>query len=386
MNSSHAAPEDRAAPAAADALSAEAPGSEQATPAFVAALLKTIGLGVAVADPDTWRIEFENGAFFGWFPPDPGQEDTLPARLPQLDIEKASQRLEKRRAYRFDTEVGTGARTVTLEVQVQLHELGDETRLVVECQDVTKRKEAEHMLDSYARMVEKHTREVQRERERAEKLLLNIMPRAVFEEMKEFGSVAPQQFDNATILMLDFAGHTDMAVSREAGALISELNDIFSAFDRIVELFGCERMKTMGDAYMAVAGVPEATDDHAENIARVALRMRRYLEKRNASHPEAWRGRIGVHSGPVVGSIVGVQKYVYDIFGPGVNMASRMEELAEPMQIVISEETFRRIGAEFITSELGELDVKGFGTQRIYSLDAETSARANPSGHSSAWM
>ena len=232
MNSSHAAPEDRATPRAADALSAQAPGSEQATPAFVAALLKTIGLGVAVADPDTWRIEFENGAFFGWFPPDPGQEDTLPARLPQLDIEKASQRLEKRRAYRFDTEVGTGARTVTLEVQVQLHELGDETRLVVECQNVTKRKEAEHMLDSYARMVEKHTREVQRERERAEKLLLNIMPRAVFEEMKEFGSVAPQQFDNATILMLDFAGHTDMAVSREAGALISELNDIFSAFDR----------------------------------------------------------------------------------------------------------------------------------------------------------
>jgi class 3 adenylate cyclase len=166
-----------------------------------------------------------------------------------------------------------------------------------------------------------------------------------------------------------------MAISRDPGSLVSELNDIFSAFDRIVELFNCERMKTIGDAYMAVAGIPEASSDHVQNAARVALRMRRYLERRNTSHREAWRGRIGMHTGPVVGSIVGVQRYVYDIFGPGVNMAARMEALSEPMQITITEDVFEQIGDEFICSERGEFEVKGFGTQTLYSLDDEVDHR-----------
>lgn len=231
------------------------------------------------------------------------------------------------------------------------------------------------MLDSYSRMAEKNARELQREKERAEKLLLNIMPRAVFEEMKDFGSVSPQRFDDATILMLDFVDFTEMTVSQNPSELVSELNDIFSAFDRIVELFGCERMKTIGDAYLAVSGLPEANDDHAQAVARVALRMKRYLEKRNESRREPWLGRIGIHSGPVVGSIVGVQKYVYDIFGPGVNMAARMEALADPMQIVVTSDTYAKIKDEFTCTDLGEHDVKGFGVQRLYSLDAEWSHR-----------
>ena len=96
-----------------------------------------------------------------------------------------------------------------------------------------------------------------------------------------------------------------MAVSREPGTLIAELNDIFTAFDRIVELFGCERIKTIGDAYMAVSGLPETTPDHTQNIARAALRILRYLDRRNAAHPEQWHCRIGINSGPVIGSIVG---------------------------------------------------------------------------------
>ena len=299
----------------------------------------------------------------------------MPSRLKDLDLEKAEKRLEKGRAYRFDAEIGSGARAATVEVQIQRRELDGRERMLVECRDVTKRKEAEHMLDSYSRMAEKNARELQREKERAERMLLNIMPRAVVEEMKDFGSVAPQRFESASVLLLDFVDFTDMTVARELGALVSELNDIFSAFDRIVELFGCERMKTIGDACMAVAGIPAEADDHAEAIARVALRMRRYLEKRNASHPEPWLGRMGIHSGPVVGSIVGVQKYVYDIFGPGVNLASRLEAIADPMQILLSRETFDLIGEQFMLTEQGEVDVKGFGSQRIYSLDGETNLK-----------
>jgi class 3 adenylate cyclase len=335
------------------------------------ALLQSLGWGVAVADPDTWEIGFENAAFFEWFPPETGEEVHLGRRLPGLDEGKARDRLEAGRPYRFELEVGSGARVVNVEAELRPLALDGREHVLVECRNVTKRKEVEVMLDSYSRMVEKNTRDLQREKERVEKLLLNIMPKAVYEEMKDFGSTTPQRFDDATILMSDFVGFTSMAISRDPSALVSELNDIFSAFDRIVELFNCERMKTIGDAYMAVAGLPEPTSDHAQSIARVALRLRRYLERRNASHTEEWQCRIGIHTGPVVGSIVGVQKYVYDIFGPGVNMASRMESLSGPMEITVSEDTYRLIRDEFSCTDRGEVEVKGFGTQRIYTLDAE---------------
>jgi len=342
---------------------------------FLQELLKTLGLGVAVADPDDWEILFENAQFFSWFGPDEEVDAGLDHRLPGLDAERARTRLEKGRAYRFEAESGEGARKVPIEITLRGCKFGERDLVVVECEDIGKRKEAEYMLDSHTRMVEKYTRDLKREKERAQKLLLNIMPRAVYEEMKDFGSVTPQRYDAATILMLDFVGFTDMAVSRDPGSIVSELNDIFSAFDRIVELFNCERMKTIGDAYMAVAGIPEESSDHAQSIARVALRMRRYLERRNTSHREAWQGRIGIHSGPVVGSIVGVQRYVYDIFGPGVNLASRMETLAEPMEITITEQTHELIREEFICSERGEEEVKGFGKQRVFTLDGELEAR-----------
>jgi len=193
----------------------------------------------------------------------------------------------------------------------------------------------------------------------------------VYEEMRDYGTSTPQRFECASVLMLDFVDFTEMAVSQDPSAIIAELNDIFSAFDRIVEMFGCERIKTIGDAYMAVSGVPEATSDHAQNIAKVALRMRRYLEKRNAAHPAEWLCRIGINSGPLIGSIVGVQKYVYDIFGPGVNLAARMETYSDPMRITLSEETYELIRDDFLCSERGEFEVKGFGSMRLYDLEGE---------------
>jgi adenylate cyclase len=361
--------------AAADAPARDATPGQQETTEFYRELAQTVDVGLAVADPDAWSILFENARFFELFAPDPLAEDTLPSRVPSIDLEKAGSRLEKGRPYSLEAEAGSGARTRSLEVKLQRCTLDERELVIVECHDVTKAKQAEHMLDSYSRMADKNARDLKREKERAEKLLLNIMPRAVYEEMKDFGSVTPQRFDEATILMLDFAGFTDMAVSKDAGSLVSELNDIFSAFDRIVELFNCERMKTIGDAYMAVAGLPEPSSDHAQSIARVALRMRRYLERRNTSHREPWLGRIGIHTGTVVGSIVGVQRYVYDIFGPGVNMAARMEQMSEPMEITISEETYELIRQEFVCSEIGEAEVKGFGRQRIFTLDAELEDR-----------
>ena len=227
------------------------------------------------------------------------------------------------------------------------------------------------MLDSYSKLAEKNARDLEKEKDRVEKLLLNIMPRPVFEEMKEYGTATPQRFDAVSILMLDFVGFTDMTIAQDATAIISELNDIFSAFDRISEMFDCERVRTIGDAYMAVSGLLEASPDHPANIARLALRFRRYLERRNAAHAQQWSARIGINTGPVIGSLVGVQKYVYDLFGPGVNLAARMETLSEPMRITVNEATYNLLKNDFHFAERGEHDVKGFGSQRLFFLEGE---------------
>jgi class 3 adenylate cyclase len=260
-------------------------------------------------------------------------------------------------------------------VELRQETLDDRAMLLVQCHNASKQKEAEYMLDSYSRMAEKNARELQKEKERVEKLLLNIMPRSVYEEMKDLGTATPQRFDSASVLMLDFVDFTDMAISRDPSALIAELNDIFSAFDRISDLFECERIKTMGDAYLAVSGLPEANAEHAASIAKVALRMRRYLVRRNASHPTQWNCRIGIATGPVIGSLVGIQKYVYDVFGPAPNLAARLESLSAPMQITLSEDTYALIRDDFIISERGRVEVKGFGTQTLYTLDGQTGSK-----------
>jgi adenylate cyclase len=331
-------------------------------------LLQSLRLGVAVVEPDSLEILFENARFFAWFKPAGAELELLPERLPGQDWTKVRTRLDQGRACRIETEVRDGARSVSLDLELRREELDGCTLIIVEAQDISKQKEAEYMLDSYSKMAEKHAREIQKEKERVEKLLLNIMPRAVYEEIKDFGAATPQRFEQASVLMLDFVDFTEMAIARDPSAIVAELNDIFSAFDRIVEMFGCERIKTIGDAYMAVSGLPEANPDHAINIARVATRMRRYIERRNASHPTQWLCRIGINTGPVIGSIVGVQKYVYDIFGPAVNLAARLEELSEPMQITLCGDTVELVRDAFLCRPRGVCQIKGFGERELWTL------------------
>lgn len=269
-------------------------------------------------------------------------------------------------------EVKARRRPVALQLRVSLQSFKDRRFVIVEAQNISKLKEFEYMMDSYAKMLERNERDLRREKERAEKLLLNIMPRQIYEEIKAIGVTTPQRYDECTVLMLDFVDFTEMSVSRDPSALIAELNDIFTAFDRIVEQYGCERIKTIGDAYIAVSGLPEPAPDHAANIARVALRMLRYLDRRNEGKSDQWRCRIGINAGPLVGSMVGVQKFVYDIFGPGVNLAARLEALSAPMQITLDAATARLLQADFKLEEIGESEIKGFGKRMLYRLVGES--------------
>jgi adenylate cyclase len=347
------------------------PAAVENNPETLRLVAQSLSSGIAVVDPDSWEVVFENANFFKWFPPGEDADEPLTARLEGFNTGRATSRTSEGRPYSFETESNAGGRAIPISIDVRAlkdHPLG---LLLVECKDITKQKQSEYMLESYSTMVERNTREIQREKDRVERLLLNIMPKSVYEEMKDYGTVTPQLFENASILMLDFAGHTDMAIARDPAALITELNDIFTVFDRITDLFGAERIRTVGDAYMAVSGLPEPNPEHAQNCARVALRMLRYIERRNSAHAEDWYCRIGIHSGPVIGSLVGVQKYVYDIFGPGVNMAARMESLSEPMKITISESTYQLLKDDFLCVERGEFDVKGFGPNNLYFLERE---------------
>jgi adenylate cyclase len=336
-------------------------------------VLQSLGEGVAVVDPETWEIDLENARFFEWFPCEelegPG---TITDRIEGYDVERASRRVEAGRPYEMEIEVKVGNRTHPLRVLTsRLGGDGGVDRVLVEAFDVSKQREAEYMLESYSHLAERNARDLQKEKEKVERLLLNIMPRPVFEEMRDYGTATPQHFESASIVMLDFVGFTKMAIANDAHAIISELNDIFSAFDRIVDMFGCERLRTIGDAYMAVSGLPEPNPEHSQNAARAALRMRRYIERRNAAHTQQWSARIGLHSGPVIGSLVGVQKYVYDLFGPGVNLAARMETLSEPMKITVNEDTMALLKDDFSFTERGEFEVKGFGPQQLYFLDGQ---------------
>jgi adenylate cyclase len=333
--------------------------------------IERLGIGVALANLTDWSVLLDNPKFVQWFPHENGLLSSLTSRLEGFNPEHAAKRLSEGKPFLFETNSRNGGRSVPIAVELKPLLDKDHSTVLVECRDISKQKQMEYMLETYSKMAEKHSRDLEREKMRAEKLLLNIMPRSVCEEMKLFGMVTPQRFDHASILLLDFVGFTDMAISRSPSALVAELNDIFTAFDRIVENFGCERIKTIGDAYMAVAGLPEADPDHAQNLARVALRMKRYIERRNTSNPEVWKCRIGISSGPVVGSILGVHKYVYDIFGPGVNLASRMETMSEAMQITISESTYLLVRDDFVCSERGVFQVKGFGEQKLFGLEGE---------------
>ena len=330
---------------------------------FNNALLNNVGVAIAIFDLNSLEILFNNLKFHELFI-DRAANATIDQIIGISDIDK----IKDSDGWTQEIEIKVKRRQTSLSIQVSRQELSGQEVGLVECHNISKVKELEYMLESYSKMVEKNARELRREKERAERLLLNIMPKTVVEELKEFGVTTPQRYDDASVLMLDFVGFTEMSISQDPTALVSELNDIFTSFDRIVEQFGCERIKTIGDAYMAVSGSPDPTVDHIHNIAQAALLFRRYIERRNKTSTVKWSCRIGIATGPVIGSIVGVQKYVYDIFGPGVNLASRMEALSNSMEITLPRSVYDKIEKDFQMEPIGQHDIRGFGEMELFHL------------------
>ncbi len=217
--------------------------------------------------------------------------------------------------------------------------------------------------------LEEQNRRLEEEKLKSETLLLNVLPVQVAKELIEKGHFTPQRYDNVSVCFVDIVQFTAAASLLEPEIVIAELNDIFTGFDCIVEKHDCERMKTVGDAYLCVCGFSEEKEDHAHNMATAALEMIDFLVRRNEHATHQWQVRIGIHTGSVVGGIVGTKKYLYDIFGDTVNIAARLEGLAPPMRVTVSEDVYRLLGQDFILSCSSEVAMKGKGRQAMYILE-----------------
>ena len=207
------------------------------------------------------------------------------------------------------------------------------------------------------------------QRQKTEELLANTLPAKVIADLKEHGSSKPDLFPNVTVLFSDFVNFTSFSSKISPELLINELSDLFTAFDEIMDKHHCERIKTIGDAYLAVCGMPDEDPDHAKNMVKAAIDMTEYLKQRNSKSAYTWEARIGVHSGPVVGGIVGVKKYLYDIFGDTVNTASRVETASEALKVTISQATRELLTDDFNFTPRGLVDLKGKEDMNLYFVN-----------------
>jgi guanylate cyclase len=201
------------------------------------------------------------------------------------------------------------------------------------------------------------------ERERAEGLLLNVLPAEVAAELKETGHTTARRYESISVLFADIVGFTPLSAEMDPEAMVGQLNTVFTHFDQLANKFGCEKIRTIGDGYMVAAGVPVPRDDHAYALASMALEMLDYAKTGPLSF------RLGINSGPVVAGVVGISKFQYDLWGDTVNIASRMESHGEPDRIQISEATYRLIKDDFNTTLRGPIEVKGKGTLTTWYLE-----------------
>jgi class 3 adenylate cyclase len=209
------------------------------------------------------------------------------------------------------------------------------------------------------------------EQEKSERLLLNILPTAIASRLKQGERTIAERFAGVTVLFADVVDFVSFANRTEPETLVTLLNDMFSRFDQLAGRHGLEKIKTIGDSYLVVGGLPERRDDHAEAVARMALEMLEALKEFNAHWKMGLRLRIGLNSGPVVAGVIGRQKFSYDLWGSTVNLASRMQSSGVPDCIQISAATHVLLEGKFRLTPRGTVLCKGIGDVRTYLLDGE---------------
>ncbi|MFN5006067.1 MAG: adenylate/guanylate cyclase domain-containing protein [Ignavibacteria bacterium] len=334
-------------------------------------LIEQISFAVLLIDETSFDVTYTNHAAKLWLGNIIGQ--SIVSLFPSLSIDILRNRVMRGKTYTQECVIKELDSVRERFVTVTVKKLTDDEfshQLIVECSDFSKVREQQSILESYANLIQKQSQEIEKAYKKNEELLRNILPQRVMDELMENGTTTPQTFQNVTIMFVDFVNFTKMEVSREPSMLFAELNDIYTHFDDFASKHQCERIKTIGDSYLAVCGLPDSNPLHAENIARLAKEILRYLQERNTQKPIQWHCRIGIHTGSVIGGVVGIKKYIYDVFGDAINTASRMQAYSEPMKINVSTETKNLISnEEFTIISRGKQEVKGKGEMEMFFLE-----------------
>lgn len=206
------------------------------------------------------------------------------------------------------------------------------------------------------------------ERAKSDRLLLNVLPRDIAEQLKEHDEVIATRHPAVSVLFADVVGFTALSDRLEPDEVVDMLNDVFSHFDSLVDRHGLEKIRTMGDAYMVASGVPSSRDDHAQVLARMALEMMDYVPGRQAHQDLSLQFRIGMSSGPAMAGVIGRAKFQYDVWGVTVNTASRMEAHGLPGRIQLSSTIHELLDGDFVCERRGLVDIKGMGQMETWFL------------------
>jgi class 3 adenylate cyclase len=225
------------------------------------------------------------------------------------------------------------------------------------------------------RVIRAQVEDLKVQRERADGLLANILPDAIARLLKTDRRAIAEGFTDATVGFADIVGFTKMSARLTPEELVRRLNQIFSAFDDMVDELGLEKIKTIGDAYMVAGGLHDRhAGDHPQAVADFALRMQGFVKEYGAKIGEPLSIRVGLHTGPVVAGVIGKRKFIYDVWGDTVNTASRMESHSLPGEIQVSEDAYVRLAKDFALEDRGEIDVKGKGMMHVWFLRARRQA------------
>ena len=235
-------------------------------------------------------------------------------------------------------------------------------------QQTQKLQEKNQLLETEIQERQEVEQALRREQNKSEQLLLNILPQAIVTQLKQFQGSLAERFDEATVMFADIVDFTTLATAMSPLELVDMLNQIFSAFDRLAEKYGLEKIKTIGDAYMVVGGLPIPSKGHVQAVIEMALEMQTIIQDFSRPDGQPLQLRIGINTGSVVAGVIGIKKFSYDLWGDTVNVASRMESQGVPGKIQVTGSTYEQLKDAFRFDPWGEMLIKGKGYMPIYHL------------------